>query len=81
MKKPAFTPHDLFTAAEWLRNYEGTREDRDEVSALQAIADWLEREADRREDAQSIRRIAKEAGVPVARARALLRAARNVRNG
>lgn len=81
MKKPAFTSHDLFTAAEWLRNYEGTSEDRDEVSALRAIADWLEREADRRDDAQSIRSIANGAGVSVARARALLRAARNVPNG
>ncbi len=57
MKRP--TQEQIYLAAEWLRINEG---EEGEAEACEAVADWLEEQS----EAQMIREIAREQGVPVA---------------
>lgn len=62
---------DLTRAEDWLRSYEPAPDE--DCSGLMRVADWIKAEILRREDAESIRTIAKQAGVSSAKVRAALK--------
>jgi hypothetical protein len=57
---------DLLTAAEWLDVNEG---DDGEKESCHATAVWLRSLVDKSDETNAIKKIAKEAGVPISRAR------------
>jgi hypothetical protein len=81
MTAPRVTADDLRLAAEWSRAYDGGPED-DNGATLARVAAWLDAEAARREEAATVRRIARDASarhgrkVTEAEARAALRRTR-----
>lgn len=73
---PRITPDDLRRAAAWLAAYEETPNDPDDhnqVAGVHAVAEWLEREAERREHESLARQVARASGAPVSAARAAIK--------
>ena len=64
-------PDDMRAAAEWLRCYEPGAEE--PAKRMNAVADWLDDEADRREYDSMIRRKSRETGISASRIRAAMK--------
>lgn len=83
---PRVTTDDLLAAIQWLGALEdegGTpmgahepQEDDEDQARLRRVALWIAAEVDRREDARTVRTIARDNGVSITRARAALAAVR-----
>jgi hypothetical protein len=63
---------DLLEAAEWLRCNEGPD---GEMELCERVADWLDREIERRIERNAVRKIARETGARSSQARTALRKA------
>lgn len=62
--KPTPSIDDMYIASRWLDVYEGA----EDVEACRRVAEWLKAQAEKKE----LRDVAREAGVPVAKARAAI---------
>lgn len=61
---------DMLLAAEWLKEYEG---DKDEIAAFKRVADWLEARAVSKGDMAIARDVAKRVGLPLKTVRAAMK--------